>query len=843
MTGTAAFTGIAREIRLTPAAAERIRREVGRARGNEVCFLAPLDERGAVGDPRVVARGNAGAVLATVRGAEPGGLVLHNHPSGALEPSSADLAVAAQLWEQGFGFAITDNTASGLYVVVEPPREVEEQPLDPDEIVAAFAPDGPLARHHPAYEHRPSQQTLAAQVAGLYNRGGVGLAEAGTGTGKSVAYLLPAIRWAVRNRERTVVSTHTINLQEQLVGKDLPLLRRVLDEPFRFALVKGRRNYISIRRARLALESSGSLFEDRQTKELEALGSWLETTADGSLSDLPFRPEPEVWDEVASETDVCLGARCPYFERCHYQNARRSASSADVLVVNHHLLFADLAVRRAQENFTAPAVLPAYRRLILDEAHNVEESATGHLGTRVSRRGLRRVLSRLERSGRGVLPGFLHTVMERADDLLGRATTELVAERLLPAVAEASKRADVLFERLEAVLNEAEEDVLRLDDAFGSHPAWSHGLGEAWEGLQQNLGDLQRGLRTLRERVQADERMREALEERLLELRGVQNRLDAAARGLAAALRPGETDVPMVRWMERQAGGADRPANLVLSTAPLELSGVLAETVFDPEKVRTVVMTSATLTTRGDFGFLRSRLGVREASVDELVHRSPFDYAEQVRLVLPTDLPTPRGGADARHDRITAGATAALAEITDGGLFVLFTSYRSLRAVAERLRTDGTAARWPLFVHGEAARGRLVERFTASGRGLLLGTSSFWEGVDVPGRPLRGLVIPKIPFMVPTEPITAARTEAIEAAGGSAFREYMLPHAALRLKQGFGRLIRARTDRGAVLLLDGRLLRKSYGRYLVESLPPAPLRAAPWAELRDELIAFFQQDA
>ena len=810
---------------LGTAAAELVRREIRRARGNEVCFLAGVAESGELVDPRPVARGHASAVLAAIRDPDPGGVVLHNHPSGVLEPSGADLEVAAQLWEQGLGFAITDNEATELYVVVEPPAAERLQPIDPDEIDRDLGPGGPVARAHPGYEDRPQQRALARMIAERYNEGGVGIAEAGTGTGKSVAYLLPAIRWALQNRERTVVSTNTINLQEQLVDKDLPFLRRALGEPFRFALVKGRGNYVSIRRARLAAESAPALLPDERQDELRSIVDWLATTQDGTLSDLSFRPSAEVWEEVASESDVCLRAKCPHFEECFYQRARREAASADVLVANHHLLFSDLAVRRAQGNYTAPAVLPHYRRLILDEAHNLEEAATAHLGATTSRRAFYRALRRIESRGKGILPALRRALDAGRRDLLGQAAVDLIEERLMPALDGARERAGGVFGHLEGLLRARQDPMLRLEPEFARDPVWEEGLEEDLSGALMHLDTLLKGIDSLRERIALDEEARSALEAQLLELRGVANRIEGAALALRATLRPGEDALSMVRWIEVRRDPRGGEGNVIVAAAPLDLSQVLRETVLD--KVPTVILTSATLATRSDFRFLRGRLGLAvDDPVSEAIFPSPFEYAEQSLLLVPDDLPLPSGDRDRRHDEATVRATLEMAKVTDGGLFVLFTSYRALREAAAGLRKRGADRVWPLFVHGEAPRAQLVQRFVESGRGILLGTTSFWEGVDVPGHPLRGLVIPKLPFKVPSEPVTAARIEAIEARGGNSFTGYMLPHAAIRLKQGFGRLIRSRADRGAVLVLDGRIARKSYGAYLIESLPP---RRWSWA--------------
>lgn len=828
-----------RPLRLTRESQARIRGEIERAGGREVCFLADVDEQRRVHDPRAVSRGNFEAVLVAARDAREGSVMLHNHPSGVLEPSDADMRVAAQLYDQGVGTAIVDNEARDLYVVVEPPPPRDRVLLDLDELEARVGPDGALASLHAGYEDRPGQREMLRAVARRFNEGGVAVVEAGTGTGKSLAYLLPAARWAQENRERTVLSTNTINLQEQLAGKDLPLVRRILGEDVRWALVKGRGNYVSIRRALLAAESQESLFEEDRTQEVKGLLEWMRATDDGSLSDLSHPPSDELWDEVRSDPDACLRARCPHFQDCFYQKSRRTAAAAELLVVNHHLLFTDLAVRRATQNYTQAAVLPPYKRLILDEAHNVEDAATTHLGVEVTRRGLYRTLSRLDRRGRGILTA-VYDALSGAEE--APALRERMESRVRPALSRARAVMEGFVEVLEGFVG-PEGATVRLGSEGVGEPADREEVAERLSAMVAVLGDLERELSELRARVELVEGVTDRLEGRLLDLRSVERRLAAVSAGIRLVLAPGDDEAGFVRWMESR--GTGRRANLSLAAAPIQLGAVLRESLFT--KVETTVLTSATLTTRKSFAFLRQRLGISAEDLDgldeplsyeERVVPSPFDYATQSVLAVPTDLPAAEAGGDGFQDA-TARVVADVAALSDGGLFVLFTSHAALRRVAELLRAAGVDTRWPLFVHGEGDRHQLLQDFVRAHRGILLGTSSFWEGVDVPGEPLRGLILQKLPFRVPTEPITAARMEAIEREGGSSFHQFMLPHAALRLKQGFGRLIRSRVDRGAVVLLDDRIVAKRYGRYLRDSLPEAPMVKGPWEAVRARLGAFY----
>ena len=883
-------------LRLAPEAARIVRDEVARAEGREVSFLAEVARDRVVVNPRAVARGNRSAVLAVARDAPEGGVMIHNHPSGVLEPSDADLAVAARLHDEGLGTAIVNNRADRMYVVVEPPEPKRVEPLDADELEEIVAPAGPLASMA-GYEDRAGQRGMLRFVAKRFNEGGTGLVEAGTGTGKSIAYLLPAARWAVRNRERTVVSTNTINLQEQLVRKDIPLAEEVLGEDVRWALVKGRGNYVSIRRALLAGESAATLFPTDRSDEIGAILDWLRHTDDGSRADLGFTPASDVWEEVRSETDACMRARCPYFQACHYQRARRAAAAADLLVVNHALFFSDLSVRIATDNVRDAAVLPPYKRVVFDEAHHLEEAATNRLGTEATRAGLFRAVARLHRKGKGVLPSIEAAIRSA----VGPGAAEELAARIRRTRGKVEDLRKALTEFVGFMEPWAEERTgrgpLRLGTpggpgaSGGLEPTSDSAIAESLERTLLSLADLRRELDSLYDRLDGEEELAPQLEGRLLDLRGSSNRLDHAETALRRCLLPGSEDGPrIVRWIELRRSRRPGPAagarpgrgrratsagighvgNLVMATAPVDPGPILAEHLFGVAK--TTVLTSATLTADGGFGYLKDRLGLpgggggpasaaarttQRSLLDsdgpplptpdplpppaEAVFDSPFDFPSQTCLVVPTGLPAPGRARDAggAYHQAVAAVIHDVAECSGGGLFALFTSYAALRGVARELRARGAEARWPLQVQGEADRSALLRRFTESGAAVLLGTASFWEGVDVPGDPLRALVVQKLPFRVPTEPVTEARVESMEERGKNSFWEFMVPDAAIRLKQGVGRLVRRRTDRGVVVLLDDRILRKRYGRVMLQTLPPMPLVKGPWAHAKQHVEAFY----
>ena len=540
---------------------------------------------------------------------------------------------------------------------------VETKALDPSEIAEDLGPLGSVALEMAQYEDRPTQREMAQTIAELYNDGGVGLLEAGTGVGKSLGYLLPALRWAALTGERTVVSTNTINLQEQLVRKDLPFLARALagEQDVRFALLKGWRNYLCL----LRLEQAKLIGFDAPD-ELQQLGKWAGETKDGSLGDLAEAPRPEVWDEVAAEPDLCTRSECPHFDRCFLFSARRAAARADVVVVNHHLLMSDVAVRRAQRNWEEAAVIPAYSRLVVDEGHHLEDAAAAHLGESATRRGLQRLMSRLSRQsgsrrGGGLLP-LLEQRLRQRDDMFSRASLELLAQRIAPAVNAARAKGEVVFDLLEGFLRGSDQPVVRLTDDFETDPVWRAGLGAALSDLLTETAAISDSLALVRKRLELEKLRDEATAVLIAEIGGIGRRLEALASALHGALEPGPDAHKRVRWVETRG----RDGNIAVTWVPLDLAPILRDDLFG--RVTTAIVTSATLATDTQFEFLASRLGVDQLDIPPLTaaFASPFDYARQSVVAIPTDVPAPNADA-ASHLLAVIGMISDFADASDGG--------------------------------------------------------------------------------------------------------------------------------------------------------------------------------
>ena len=823
-----------------------IRFEIEAAQGNEVFFIAQLDGDGCVVAAEAIARGNQTAVPAILSRASAGQMVLHNHPSGDLTPSDADLDLASISGNNGIGFGIIDNRCERCYLAVSPHTPRTGELLNFDELERAFGPEGLLARHLKGYEPRAEQMRMAFCVATAFNNDKVAVIEAGTGTGKSLAYLIPAVLWAVRNDQRVVVSTNTINLQEQLIKKDIPLLQRQSATPFNACLVKGRGNYLCLRKLEAGI-AEPTLFPDAASEELGAISAWSETTASGCLSDLSFHPSREVWDDLRCEADQCGRSRCPQFGRCFFYKARRDAASARILVVNHALLLADIALRR-ESGYDATAILPPFTRLIVDEAHHLEEAATGALSVRISRAGLMRQLTRLAPGGNRagiltVLNTRLGKDLPEELDGLYQELSGLIEAALLPQTHELAARLD---RELDWLAQSLQAGALSGDDQRGgeikrritpevrSSPFWRElqiRLGE----FAEKLTELAAGLGALdRAAARLPDPIRQGLDSWLTDSFGIGLRLSATARELTWFC---DQDEEACRWLE--ARHTSRGNQATICVAPLDVAATIKSALLEP--ILTVVFTSATLTVGDSFGYLRRRTGLEllePERLEELSLASPFDYARQALVGIPRDLPDPTSAA---FRQPLADAVLRAVTLSRGGAFVLFTSFELLKQTHATLKSDLDRLGLTVLRQGEGSgRHQLLARFRKEQHAVLFGTDSFWEGGDVKGDALRQVIIVRLPFQVPSEPIQQARAERISAMGGDPFREMSVPQAVLKLRQGFGRLIRSRDDRGAVLILDNRIVTKNYGKRFLKSLPEAAQVIGTADEVFVRLERFFQ---
>jgi ATP-dependent DNA helicase DinG len=722
------------------------------------------------------------------------------------------------------------SAARGEPAAIPAPEEGKEgagpelSPLDAEEISAVLDQGGPFASQFSGYECRPQQVEMAAAVARAFSVGTHLMVEAGTGTGKSLAYLVPAVYWSLRNGQRVVISTNTINLQDQLLQKDFPDLVRVLGLDARAAVLKGRSNYICPRKFE-ALKHRGPESAE-QVRVLAKTFLWLTETATGDRSEINLNGPGEraVWSQLSAEDEQCSPKACSLYRRhaCPFLRARQAAENANILIVNHALLMADLA--------TENRVLPEYRYLIVDEGHQLEAAATDGLSFRCSWPDMERSLRELGSARSGWLGSLASLTRKKGVRPEWAADLRVQADDLSAAVESALQSGRAFFRSLEQFVNSQIESPpkeytlqFRIVPAVRTQPGWED-VEETWENLRTVLADGARIAAALGEKIRdAEDPDDETDGDLSLLFTSWAHRMEETIGAIHRIVA--KPDPQMIQWVEIPR---DREFQTLFS-APLHVGPLVERYLWHPKS--SVVLTSATLTTSGEFDYLRERLNADEA--DTLVVGSPFDFENSALLYLVTDIPEP--GDMRGYQHALNRALVDLCKATRGRALVLFTSYTQLRQTSQAI--SGALAREGIVVYeqGEgASRNSLLETFRNAEQAVLLGTRSFWEGVDVPGQALSVLAIAKLPFDVPSDPIVAARAETFE----DPFFQYSLPEAILRFRQGFGRLIRTKTDRGVAVVFDRRVLTKSYGRAFVDSLPECtreqgtlaalPARAARW---------------
>ncbi|MHA2621781.1 MAG: ATP-dependent DNA helicase [bacterium JZ-2024 1] len=644
----------------------------------------------------------------------------------------------------------------------------------------AFSAGGIIGSRYPGYERREDQVRMALNVTDALEAGTPVLIEAGTGIGKSLAYLVPSIYWATAHNKRVIVSTYTKALQDQLFAKDLPMLQKVMDSEFSFSCMYGAENYVSLRRLHRAYaEARSGLFSLGTTVGLEALVDWANQTKTGLRMELEDAPPPEAWAEARRDPDDCMGKDCPYFRTCFYFRARRQARESHILVVNHALLFASLA--------SDWWVFPRPDALVLDEAHTIEDVISESLGMRITRHGATRLMTEIGGGPRG--PGIVAR-LKNADPL--------TLENIRAISSDLREALERFFGDVQRALPDKAQNAYRLSLPVATFPP----------GLLWSLKNLSAYLKEAeREAVVAGD-VQEALR-----IRSYVKRVE----GLASAFNElsGKGASMTVYWVER--GNATNGAlPLAIRSAPLEVGPFLQQKLF--VEGFPVVMTSATLTVAGSFVHFRRRCGLEGVGI-QFRYPSPFDYARQSLLWMPPAMPDPHHEPEAYNDAVTREILDILG-VTSGATMVLCTSYATVERVSEVVRE--TRPDLTVLSQCDTEAGTLLRLFRKKQNAVLIGTASFWQGVDLPGEVLICVVVTRLPFEVPDNPVVEARREWIERNGGNAFLEYSLPHAVLMFRQGFGRLIRTRSDWGIVAVLDPRLNTRRYGRMFIDSLPPMP---------------------
>ncbi len=804
-----------------------MRRQIEQAGGNEVFFTGIINECGIVTSVTAAARGNESEVPVNFEEQRKASVLIHNHPSGILLPSDADLNVASNASENAQGFYIINNDVTNVYVVMEPIKPVAIEKLVPEETASYLSKDGPLARTSPMYEERPSQLKLVESISESFNKNAVGVFEAGTGVGKSFAYLIPAMLWALKNKERVVISTGTINLQQQLMEKDIPAAEKIIGKNVKAVLLKGRQNYVCLRR----LDDAGherDLFND-DTEMFDKIASWAKETSSGSRSDLSFQPKENVWSRINSESDACMGMRCQFREQCFVMRARKEASDANIIVVNHHLLFADIESRMNGVGYEDAAVLPPYKRIVFDEAHGIENAATSFFSESITRFKLIKQLNLLYRQRRNASAGYLYTLAALSS-----------TEDNTAVIEEEVSQTKLALQNLEiAAFDVIGNDwTLRL---FDGSAARFRDVLPAFGALQTHTAKLAGLVRDLIETIPEDDKDNPII----YETRSVLRRLDDVCV-LCKNFAEWDEHKDSVFWMQKlrlspeAAKGQENPMYLQFVQTPLDIAPLMNTGVF--EAMETVVCTSATLSIGKNFDFWKRRTGVSFIEKERVLSGdfpSPFPYKTNLLFAVPSDAPSP---SSPDFQSYVEDTIVRLIEAAGGRTLVLFTSYDSLRSACDTARTRLRSSGITVLKQGDDDRFRLLASFKEDTTSVLFATDSFWEGVDVPGSSLSQVIIVKLPFSVPNDPVFAARAEAVEKRGGSSFMELSVPEAVIKFRQGFGRLIRRNDDRGDVVVLDRRLIDKQYGRLFLNSIPDTMRLFEPLAEEIKKIGSFLNEN-
>lgn len=705
----------------------------------------------------------------------------------------------------------------------EQEEKVEYKKVNELEAGGYISQGGSLSKISESFEERPVQVELLKNIVHAFNENKIAVFEAGTGVGKSYSYLIPAALWAITNHEKVVVSTGTINLQQQLCEKDIPAVEKIIGKKIKYVLMKGRQNYVCKRRLNDAA-SILDLFEG-ESDELKRIAEWAESSSTGSKSDLTFMPAENVWTKINSESDACMGKKCPFFGECFVMKVRKEAASANLIVVNHHLLFADIESRLSGAGYDDAAVLPPYRHIIFDEAHGIENAATSFFSESVNRFKLNKLINQMYRKRKNSESGHLCSLA------ILSSNEEKAAEAYDATVKIKNALLNVEIAAKDLIGNEYTK---RLYEAtardFGPLLV---ALGE----LSRSLGSFTDIIREVMEGVADEDHEAPCYWESKIILRNLESYVILLKNFAVWDEKRDEVFWIQKRKlpaeMQREAGEAEY---VTFTQTPLDISHLMNDGVFEP--MESVICTSATLKTGRDYSYWMKRTGVYFAGEDRIIKGefpSPFPYNKNMLFAVPKDAPLPD---DIRFQQYIEMALPRLIQAAAGRTLVLFTSYESLKSAHRTVLASMRGFSGRIMKQGDDDNSKLLEAFKKENESVLFATDSFWQGVDIPGESLSQVIIVKLPFTVPNDPVFVARAEAIEKRGGSSFMELSVPEAVIKFRQGIGRLIRRSDDKGVVVVLDRRIYEKRYGSVFTANMPECKKVYEPLSDITERINSF-----
>ncbi|HOJ63712.1 MAG TPA: helicase C-terminal domain-containing protein [Spirochaetota bacterium] len=820
---------------LSKEALEKVKNLIKEYDGGEIFFGCILNKDGEIIDVDPICYGTDEAVLAPYEIVKRYTGIMHNHPSGNTKPSYEDLSYASFLQQKGIGFFIVDNNGERLTTIVPP--IVKDNKIDYNDIEDIFSENGLISQIKEDYEKRDGQIRMAKLVAKSLNENRIAVIEAGTGIGKSLAYLIPSFLYAEKNDERIVISTHTINLQSQLVNKDIPLVKKILNSNIEPVLIKGRRNYL----CKLKVFNIQSELQFESNEELLNILEWSKITKTGCIDELPFVPENEIWEKVSSDKDFCIGGQCAFYGSCFLQLSRLKAEQSNILIVNHHILFADIELKSNEGIF-----LPDYKKIIIDEAHNIEKSASSFFSLHFSKSGFYKFLSFYKsKNNKGLLSNIVQKFSKDTTSSISQLAS-FITDNVLYAFNTLYSESFNIFEKINTYI----QSILENSNYYGENirnflyrikeKEWQNDffqdnfiipLNELINLVEKFLKSYNQLIKLVDEIIEDfDLETRKKYEIDFKILKGYNNKLQSYYENIVSLLNVNPEE--FVIWLDI-FGNRENPL-FTFYVSPIKIDLLLKEKMFD--LYDSIIMTSATISVEKKFDYFYNMTGLSIVTEREIISdsiESPFDYEKQVLFVCPDDIPEPdRPEYNNKLNEFLKKTILA----TGGSTFVLFTSYEQLKKSYEEVNPYLAKHGYRSYYQNEMNNQKILDLFKENISSNLFATDSFWEGVDAPGKTLRYVVLAKLPFRMPKDPLEEAKVEYFEKKGLNPFTEWTLPQAVIRFKQGFGRLIRTKDDYGVVALLDSRALRKNYGRTFFKSIPRCKFFTGNTDQVTEEII-------